>query len=329
MSRRRAASDTGPAPQSLIDPRIDLGTYEDPSWKEEDSSLDPIDDLSEFLEHQLRIPPAVYDGLQAAIAEEVAALEAAKSLQLSPAERAAIEKRQQLVEGRPLEEVRWLKLKAYHRALDKLRARQDEAAAARTSPEYLAAHGAPLDVVPAADILQTPAAFAAAQQGAPAQHSVGFLARIGRSRPSPSGIARSGDAEDSEWAYEADSYAQHTYVFDSLADGFECLRVPRAAAAAAEDGFKDASGSGRDAADGATGQRTIYTADYLKRKELAEQVARQQRRSAQAFWLPLLGALSASGLRWLWRRRQQRAKEAAAAAAAAAAAVPGRKQRAK
>ena len=168
--------------------RIPTNQNSAPPWEESDSSLDPVDDLSDYALHGLGMPPADWQAAQDAAAEEIAALEALRDAGPDPELAARVAERRALVAGKGPKELAWLKLKAYHRAARRLRAARAGAAAVAEGAEggqqqrqqgnsgnsggeapsasgrreaYLAAKGAPLDVVPAALIDMTPAEAAA------------------------------------------------------------------------------------------------------------------------------------------------------------------------
>ncbi len=85
-------------------------------------SLDPVEDLDVFQAYDLRLPPTTYDALQEAAQEEIESLEASKGVTLDPEHQRVVAYRQQLMDGTSGDDVKWLKLRAYHRAMDKLRA---------------------------------------------------------------------------------------------------------------------------------------------------------------------------------------------------------------
>jgi hypothetical protein len=195
-------------PPDILD---ELRTYDRPAWREEDSSLDPVDDLSDYFKHDFSLPPPVYDAAQRSAQAQIDALEGLRA-PLHPDFRDGVEHRQRLVQvcevpptpqpgcraaccssgrvgraglqplahawsamrapraprprhhsahtaapplrkpasrclspsllissqNRPAEDIQWLKLKAYHRGMQQLRAtREDDAHEERQ--DYLAA----------------------------------------------------------------------------------------------------------------------------------------------------------------------------------------------
>jgi hypothetical protein len=129
--------------------------YERPPWDEEASSLDPVDDIEEFVRHGFSIPPERYDEVQREGLKHLNKLERLKQ-PLEPEEQAKVEQRIDLVKHKSLEDVKWLKHKAYYRSMQKIRAHKAAALDDRAAREaYLASKGAPLDVVPA-DAIDAP-----------------------------------------------------------------------------------------------------------------------------------------------------------------------------
>ncbi|GFH23451.1 uncharacterized protein HaLaN_21065 [Haematococcus lacustris] len=92
-----------------------------PLWKEEqdaETSLDPVGELSEYLAHDLPLPPPVYDTMQHVGAEALAELQEAMDRKPDPQEQQDAEYRTQLARGTDPREMTWLKLRAYHRAMN-------------------------------------------------------------------------------------------------------------------------------------------------------------------------------------------------------------------
>jgi len=328
-----------------------------PPWEEEDSSLDPVSDLEDFLEHGLALPPATHDALQGAVGAAVAALEAAKGQRLAPAAEARVRARRALAEGAPAEEVKWLKLKAYHRGVARLRQEAAADAADARSPAALAARGVPLDVPGAADLAAPPLEWlqrqlqkrgpaagdgAAAAVAAAERATRGGLGAGSSGAGSGGGRRRAAPAADSEWdpSWEAAGYdARHPHVRAALREALGAAPAPAApespaaassssAAAAAKGGEGPAAAlSGRPAGTVVrrgpqAGWQAVYTPAAARQRTLARRLDLQQRRGRQAFWGGLLAVLGASGLQWLMRRRRERGGGGGGSSEGGAAAPP-------
>lgn len=324
MSRKAPARSSEPVRLSQDEINAEIAEYDKPAWQESDSSLDPVSDLEEFLEHELKLPPSTYDDLQRVIATRTAELEAAKQLTLPQDAQAAVQKRQQLVQGQQLEEVKRLKLKAYHRFMDKLQAVKDIQDKQETSDLSLALHGAPIDVVSADDVFQSPADVVhqqARQQDLDSGFSypTSLQARQEANRPrdccSPGTLEQqqqkqqqmssSDDSDVDEQCRKVERGKYSQYVLGGLA-----LRLGIRPAAEMQQRLPSASATSElgptqqyGDASGHIALKTVYTPQMLQRQRLAEKLAFQRRRSKQAFLVPLLGMLCVSGYRWVRRRR--------------------------
>ncbi|GBF98722.1 hypothetical protein Rsub_11271 [Raphidocelis subcapitata] len=216
---------------SQFDPEIvqEIRSLDAPAWEAEDSSLDPIDDLSDYAMHGFRLPPKDYADVQAAAEELVDELEALRAPP-DEATAAAIRAREALVEGRSDRDIAWLKHKAYARATAALRAKRharEEAGAGGgdgAGPSgreaLLAAKGAPLDVVPAQLIDMAPAE-AAARLAAEAE-AAAAAAAAGSSGGGGSGDLDGWSRADQpafDEAWLSRDYRRHPVVLGMLAAG--------------------------------------------------------------------------------------------------------------
>lgn len=128
--------------------RDEIRALDKAAWEESDPSMDPLSDIDTFIDYGLPLPPQHYDALQAVGAEALEELESIKGAGLTPEAQARVQYRMQLVDGVAPADQQWLKLRAYHRASERLRAERAAAKAGPARREELLAFGAPLDVVP-------------------------------------------------------------------------------------------------------------------------------------------------------------------------------------
>lgn len=172
----------GEYPQKIVD---EVRTFEKPAWEEEVSSLDPVSDIDDFVQHGFNIPPEDYDEVQKIGKARLWKLEKLKA-PLDSEDQAIVDARVDMVKHRSLDDVKWLKHKAYYRAMEKIRA--DKAAEEKAHrEEYLASKGAPLDVVPAA-LIDAPSPM---QQAAQARAAAGrSAAAAGAAEAVPEDISR-------------------------------------------------------------------------------------------------------------------------------------------
>ncbi|KAG1664515.1 hypothetical protein FOA52_007779 [Chlamydomonas sp. UWO 241] len=276
--------------------------YGKPTWLDEESSLDPVEDLEEHEQYGLRLPPTTYDAAQAAADEYAAELRAAAGEALDPEEEALIRYRRDLVKGTDLEELKLLKLRAYHRAMDTQRAR-----AAAASPEarrqLMEEYDVPLDAVPAELIDMSPEQlaerWAASQQG-------------GSSAPAWDDPLL--DSDGSEWAadWAATGYLTSAAGRAQLVATLGLGAARRGAPAPTprpepQPKFGDllihGDPSNYQVYEAAHG----YTPEYLEQQQLQRKWRMQQRQRALAFWLPLSGVLglaAVKGVRALLRARR-------------------------
>ena len=80
--------------------------------------------------------------------QEIAQIVAQKQLRLDPEHEQLIEYRRRLVEGTSLDDIKILKLRAYHRAMDKLKAENAELGKPEVRRQLMEMYGVPLDKVP-------------------------------------------------------------------------------------------------------------------------------------------------------------------------------------
>jgi len=83
-------------PKDIVD---EVRSYEKPPWQEEESSLDPIEDMEEYWRHDFALPPDVYEAVQHVAEQRAADLDALRD---PPDEEYAgrVRTRQKLVEVR-------------------------------------------------------------------------------------------------------------------------------------------------------------------------------------------------------------------------------------
>ncbi len=144
-----------------------------------------MSDIDDFVQHGFNIPPAEYDEVQKIGKARLWKLEKLKA-PLDSEDQAIVDARVDMVKHRSLEDVKWLKHKAYYRAMEKIRAEKAAEDKAHRE-EYLASKGAPLDVVPAA-VIDAPSPM---QQAAQAQAAAGrSAAAAGAAEAVPEDISR-------------------------------------------------------------------------------------------------------------------------------------------
>jgi hypothetical protein len=258
--------------------------------------------MEEHEQHGLRLPPTTYDAAQAAADEYAAELRAAAGESLDPEEEAMIRYRRDLVKGTDLEELKLLKLRAYHRVMDKQRAR-----AAAASPEarrqLMEEYDLPLDAAPAGLIDMSPEQLAerwvASQQG-------------GSSAPAWDDPLNS---DVSEWAadWAATGYlttaSGRAQLVGTLGPGAARRGAPAPAPRpqGPQPQFGDLLLHGDPSKYRVYEPTHGYTPEYLEQQQLQRKWRAQQRQRALAFWLPLggvLGLAAVKGVRALLRSRR-------------------------
>ncbi|KXZ49529.1 hypothetical protein GPECTOR_21g757 [Gonium pectorale] len=220
-------------------------------------------------------------------------------------ERNWVEYKRALVEDATAEELTWLKLKAYHRGIDSLRAERGEDAA-----------GNPIDAMPATS------GSASEQQGTAAASSSpsSFPERDAVLRAVRDLLPSSSSEEDDTattsgaggWGplHQQQRLASHAAA-GPMAAAVTGATLPAAAAAASS--HPDATASALAADE----PGTVYVSSYLEEQDLSARVALQQRQRSRAFTISLAAALTLSLARW-WLRRGRKGRPDAAQAAAAA-----------
>ncbi len=247
-----------------------------PAYLEETSSLDPVDDLSQYVEHQLALPPAAYDTLQDVGQDQLRELERLGKEELDPAAQDAIRYRQRLAQGASHQDLTWLKLRAYHRAMDKL-ALADQQERRQVEAQRLQEYEVPTDRVPPELLHLTPAQLAARQRLAVAAEQRAKQRRDAVQRI----LAAPEPSEESEWAvppkqlqgsgWQLPPWAQEGVrlaLAQHLEGGWRLLAPAAPGAAPADEAAAAASTSGRAGQEhegAAAGRqerrqlRTIYT----------------------------------------------------------------------
>eukprot|EP00879_Flechtneria_rotunda_P017459 GHRR01018297.1.p1 GENE.GHRR01018297.1~~GHRR01018297.1.p1 ORF type:complete len:280 (+),score=99.31 GHRR01018297.1:171-1010(+) len=186
--------------------------FSKPAWEKPESGLDPIDDAQTFYDYNFKLLPPVHDAYMEVAEEKKQQLEALKRAP-SPAEKALIEQRKKLVEGKAPEDLRWLKHKAYYRGIQKVRAAKKQLEQAAEAAEDLQ------DII-AAD---TAAAKQHPQQAAPEKRSQEKLAWYSEDEV----LAAVSDPSEWDNGWTATSYSQHPEVLQELRSAFAgCLNLP-------------------------------------------------------------------------------------------------------
>lgn len=237
--------------------------------EEEDSSLDPIEDLDLFIEHQIPMTPPAYEAVRGAFQQDLNNLERIRDPQLDPEQRRIIDSRRQLVEGTPLEDVKWLKLKAYHQAMRQLQPVKAQAAAASS--------GQPLPQA----------------AGGEASNSGTSSSRLGQ------GAA---DDTESEWAPGWDS-RQYLRPQELRQHPLLAAVSARLLGKAAKPAPQPASGSGARHAEALRPYRR-YTQEHLALQERERQLAAHRRQKGLLF----CGGLAAVAVYELVRMLRRRSK---------------------
>lgn len=233
---------------------------------------------------------------------------AQKNIRLNPEQEQLIEYRRQLVEGTSLDDLKILKLRAYHRAMDKLKAENAELGKPEVRRQLMEMYGVPLDKVPQDLIDMNP------EQISERWHQA-QLEKGGAEATDWSGYS-----EDSDWAHGWDS---RSYLLcDDSRRAFQQAFSPSGVTVIPEP-HSSASGS-HDADWGEFGQILLegdpknarvwapvreYTAEYLSQQRLTRQLRSQQRQRALAFWVPLtmlLGAYAVKGIKRVLLNRRKK-----------------------
>ena len=265
------------------------------------SSLDPVSDLTDYIDNGLGLPPASYDALKEGAQEKIKQLQAFKDYKVQPDEQEAVRYRQRLVEGADHADVTWLKLRAYHRAVDQLRAEK----AAVTQEEHqqlMRAYEVPVDKVPQELLDMTPAQLAERR----------MLAATAASRRGAGGLKAQRSllpsediSTESEWPAEvlrpvaAQQGVFRPSVLASFAAGVasafsDTIRPPASTSSHGVPAAATGEGEGPSPQVAAAPAppkrelRTIYTQSYLDETALRRQIRNQKTQRRLAFWLSFL-----------------------------------------
>ncbi|GAX83561.1 hypothetical protein CEUSTIGMA_g10986.t1 [Chlamydomonas eustigma] len=269
-----------------------------PEWIDEPSSLDPIEDLEEYAEHDLRLPPSTYDKVQQAADEEAEEIRAIKNVHLDAEEEAIIKYRKALVEGTSLDDVKLLKLRAYFNAKKELKASQQQQEV-ELRHKILEDYAVPQDKVPPELIAMTP------EQLADRYKLVQHQKKL-QQEGSPSTAGHWEEySEESEWAADwvSTSYLQSDAFKQQLYMAYAPRQVPPEVAhqdeTASEFGDVMLFGDPKNVKELKLYRE--YTPEYLEAQRTSLKLKAQQQQRALAFWLPLTAVLGASVLRGVRR----------------------------
>lgn len=277
--------------------------YSRPSWQQEDSSLDPIDDFDAYAEHGFKLPPGYYEVFEDAARKEVEALERMK-LPPDPDKAALIEARKKLVKGRSLEELKWMKLHAYYRAMEMIRAERGREPNTEEREDYLARQGVPLHLVSAKEFDMKPEEVVQMMEQKQAEAAAkGTRASEGEGEKSSMlSLDSITESEVADWTpdWRVQSYFTHPECQWSLLQGLASA-------------FASVSGKGGQT-DSELGEETLeveipfvaqttYTPNYLQQQKLRRFRRQQSAQRRLAFWLSLATVLGVSVYR-SWRRRR-------------------------
>lgn len=267
------------------------------------SRLDPIEDVDLYLRHGLPLPPPDYQRVQQALEDEIRDLEVAKA---GGSDAELIKKRRELVTHASPEQLRWLKLKAYHSAMQKLRppAKQAE------------------DALPASSAsASTPASSTAAggnqeeeSEWVPGWDSREYLtAAQARSHPVLAAVtARALGGAGASTSAARGAAAGRRPASTGRSQPFGAVLRVTATDPAALAALEDSGYEVLQLADGAAGHVTAYRAfapQYVEFYEKEEQLRRQRRRAAGLFWGGLLAAVGVQAVRWLVQRRRRQRRQ--------------------
>lgn len=285
-----------------------LRGIEKPLNQLDESSLDPIEDLSDYIDHELKLPPRVYDLLQKAGDEVDKSVKEAKEFKPDPALTQEVRYRQRLAQGTSQEDMTWLKLRAYHRAADQLRAEREQEKHERQRMR-MEEHEVPVDRVPAEllDIHMTPAQLEERRK----------QAAMARSRQvSQAAVNMSAQESSSDDGFDPNSVtagvgnahaddpklrAEFLSAVHSALAGMGLLQPANAPIASTSDSTSG-GGVSRDGASEESSDdyftlapratrstpQTIYTEAYLRERELRTRLRQQQQQRALAFWASLV-----------------------------------------
>mmetsp|Transcript_13918 Transcript_13918/g.24392 ORF Transcript_13918/g.24392 Transcript_13918/m.24392 type:complete len:347 (-) Transcript_13918:595-1635(-) len=300
-----------------------LRGFEKPPFLVESSSLDPADDLATYMDLGLAMPPASYEVLQAWGEDEIERLARLRE-PTNSAQADLVRYRQQLAEGASHQDMTWLKLRAYHRAMAQLRADQAHAKA-ELDMDRLQAYEVPTDRVPADLLNLTPKqlaerrrlaelASAKAKQQQQQSHAQRLL-----SLPEPS--------EESEWEIPpsvllagASVTSLSSLPVSAVQGVLHALRRHRGGLHVLQQELVPQQEDLPQEPGSEVQPRvfqTVYAPAYLEQQRLDKFMRRQRQQRTAAFWVGLLTVSGLSLLRFLRRKMRKpsmkRAKSGTAA----------------
>eukprot|EP00798_Chlamydomonas_sp_ICE-L_P017139 gene17139-23443_t len=275
-----------------------LKSMNNPPWQETDESLDPIEDMQAYQEFDYKYPPATYEKLVDASKSQIAELEALREARLPEDYEEVVRYRKELVSGTAAEEIKWLKLRAYHRGQAILRAREAAASKPESVQATLDEYQVPVDVVPAELLDLSPAEIA---------HKHASNQR--KSLPQASSLPYS---EDSEWDPE---WQATSHLTPSLALSFAQLlreQLYPAAPQAVEEVDPEMTWE-KWAAEGRAWPAEMvatraYTPEFIDSLRNEIKMRKQQRLKRRAFLVPLV-TITVVHLWKLWRNRVRNGKK--------------------
>ena len=250
--------------------------------------------------------------MKEAVAEEAAELRAAKGFEADPPLQSLVDLRHRLSKGTSLDEIKLLKLRAYHRGVEERRA----AAKAEAEAEMKARmqdYKVPLDAIPEELINLTPE-----------QLGVRWL-KANRSLENGGGVeTREASEIESEWApgwNSAQSYlssaASREEILQSILQPFVSHYNRRGENVDKSDGDEGMDSTNGGGSLGLYGDPdryqqwqpyNEYTPGYLRQQEIHKRVTAQRVQRSLAFWIPLVAALGASLLRRITKRGKKQGK---------------------
>ena len=299
--------------QDVVD---EVKKYPKPVFEGTDDSLDPVEDFSEYVDYNLKFPPEYHDLAMRAADEEIMELEKLKG-PTDPELAKKVEQRRQLVAGRPLEDVRWLKHKAYYRAMQRLHAaREDEAQEQRE--QYLASKAAPLDAVPADIIDLSPQQYLERAKQIVKDEAAAAQAAMGTSSSHQQQQQQEGGSEDWDMRWTAPGYDKHPHVVAQLAAAVAEMGwwgLPASRQQYLKQQQQDSSETSEELSTSESeateadmyiyhspAPYQAYTPEYLAKIHRREAAQRYQQRKQQAFWVSLGAVLGSAAVRWYMRR---------------------------
>jgi hypothetical protein len=275
-----------------------------PEWQEDDESLDPVEDMQDYLDNGLAMPPTTYDALQAAAQEDLERLQSLREQQPDPEQAAIVRYRQRLAEGASHKDLTWLKLRAYHRAMSELRADQEQQRS-EAHAQRLQAYQVPTDRIPAELLDLTPEQLAERRKLAAMASSKRSRSSRSKSEAAPTTTQQPAEQQQQEASSSAPAQTgprRNPYlpspqvIAAGVAAAFQELHGKDGGGGAASQSSQgsqsttDAAGQAASSSRADTDRpkpRTVYTAEYLEEMRLQKEIASQQRQRSLAFWLSL------------------------------------------